>query len=67
MITRGKRRDALKKALQKSQNGEVTYVLISDNSILITQDEEVAKTYVHSHGYSIYAKCKDSRVAFSET
>lgn len=59
MITRGNRRDALKKAIQKSQNGAVTYVLISNNSILTTQDEEVAKTYVHTHGYRVYAKCKD--------
>ena len=59
MITRGNRRDALKKAIQKSTNGEVTYVLISDNSILTTQDEEVAKTYVYTHGYRVYAKCKD--------
>ena len=59
MITRGNRRAALKEAIQKSNNGETTYVLISDNSITITQNEEEAKTCVHTHGYRVYAKCKD--------
>ena len=58
-MTRGQRREALKKAIHESKNGKVTYALISANDSVITQDEDEAKTYVHTHGYRVYAKCKD--------
>ena len=67
MITRGKRREALKRAIQRSENGETTYVLLSNCAIVVTQDADEAKTYVHTHGYGLYAKCKDGRVEFSES
>ena len=64
MITRGKRREALKKALKLSQNGEVTYVLTGNDNIVITQDKDEATTYIRTNGYRLYTKCKDFRVDF---
>jgi hypothetical protein len=60
-MTRSKRRAALKEALHKSfyDKGITHYVLLTDDNIIITKDEQEAIALVHEHGYRVYAKCED--------
>ena len=58
-MTREDRMTALKKALQRSLNGSLTFVLLKGEEIYITQNIELAKHSVRNRGYKVYAKCKE--------
>jgi hypothetical protein len=61
-MTKEYRKAALTKALQESLDGNLYYVLLGKNSTFITHYPDVANFYVHSHGYRVYAKCKDGHL-----
>ena len=62
-MTRHDRRMAMKEALRKSfYDHKLTYVLITDDKIVITQDEQEAVRLHREEGYRVYAMCEDGRL-----
>ena len=58
-MTLQQKQEIMSKAFKKSQNGELTYVLLRENRSLITQSGHLAFKYVNDYGYKLYATCKD--------
>lgn len=50
---------AASKAIEKSMNGKLTFMLIKDNEACITQNGSTAYRYVNDYGFKLYAKFKD--------
>ena len=63
-MTREYRKAALEKAIQKSLDGNLYYVLLNPNCIntFITSDASLAKFYVKRYGHRVYAKAKDGHM-----
>ena len=58
-MTREDRKYALNRAIQQSKADGLTFVLISNDNIIITPNKEEAIALVRNNGYRVYAKCED--------
>ena len=58
-MTLQQKQEIVSKAIKKSMNGKLTYVLIKDDASAIIQNGNLAYRYVRDYGFKLYAKCKD--------
>lgn len=59
-MNREYRKAALAKALQKSLDKNLYYVLLHPNgTTFITNQHEIAQFYTSKHRYRVYAKCQN--------
>lgn len=58
-MTLAQKQEIVSKAIKKSANGKITYVLIKDTEAAIVQSGSLAYRYANDYGFKLYAKCKD--------